>query len=211
MLLMAKDFGERNNLRKMVIIEAWNEWGEGSYIEPSREWGFAYLDAIRNVFVGEGEHEDIVPQDIGLPLIEAELPLPRDRWEFDDDLEGWSAMMGISEFKLENGYLVLRTSTNDPAINLPPVNLNAKEYRKILIRMKVDKGNGGQVFWATSLFPISEFTSQRFQLVADNEFHIYELDIASHPAWQGTITSLRFDPTDVAGATVMIDYIRIVK
>jgi len=211
MLLMAKDFGERNNLRKMVIIEAWNEWGEGSYIEPSREWGFAYLDAIRNVFVGEGEHEDIVPQDIGLPLIEAELPLPRDRWEFDDDLEGWSAMMGISEFKLENGYLILRTSTNDPAINFPPVNLNAKEYRKILIRMKVDKGNGGQVFWATSLFPISEFTSQRFQLVADNEFHIYELDIASHPAWQGTITSLRFDPTDVAGATVMIDYIRIVK
>ncbi len=211
MLRLAKEFVEKNNLRKMVIIEAWNEWGEGSYIEPSREEGFAYLEAIRNVFIGKEEHEDIVPQDIGLPLIEAEFPPSRDSWEFEDDLEGWSAMMGISDFKLEQGCLVLRTSTYDPAINLPPVHLDAREYKKILIRMKVDKGSAGQVFWATSVFPISEFTSQRFQLIADSEFHIYELDLAANPAWQGTITSLRFDPTDVAGANVMIDYIKIVK
>lgn len=211
MLSLAKEFIEEKNLRKMVIIEAWNEWGEGSYIEPSREWGFAYLDAIRNVFVGKDEHIDIVPQDLGLPLIEAEFPPLRDSWEFENDFDGWSAMMGISEFKVENGYLVMRTSTNDPAINLPPVHLNAKEYKKIVIRMKVDKGSGAQVFWATSVFPISEFTSQRFQLIADNEFHIYELDLTTNPAWQGTITSIRFDPTDVAGATVMVDYIRILK
>lgn len=209
MLRLAKEFVEKNGLRKMIIIEAWNEWGEGSYIEPSREWGFAYLDAIRDVFVGKGEHEDIVPQDIGLPLIEAEFPPSRDSWEFEEDLEGWSAMMGISEFRVEGGCLVLRTSTNDPAINLPPVHLEAKKYKKIKIRMKVDKGSVGQVFWATSVFPISEFTSQRFQLIADNEFHTYELDLSSNPAWQDTITSIRFDPTDSADATVVIDYMRI--
>lgn len=33
-----------------VIIEAWNEWGEGSFIEPSKEFGFGYLDAIRKTF-----------------------------------------------------------------------------------------------------------------------------------------------------------------
>lgn len=211
MLRLAKEFVEKNKLRKMVIIEAWNEWGEGSYIEPSREWGFAYLDAIRNVFVGKGEHEDIMPEDVGLNLIEAEFPPARDRWEFEEGMEGWSAMMGIGEFKVEGGCLVLRTSTNDPAINLPPVHLNAKEYKKMVIRMKVDKGNIGQVFWATDVFPISEFTSQRFKLIADNEFHIYELDLTTNPAWQGVITSLRFDPTDVAGANVAIDYIRILK
>ena len=32
------------------LIEAWNEWGEGSYLEPSREYGFGYMDAIRRVF-----------------------------------------------------------------------------------------------------------------------------------------------------------------
>lgn len=211
MLSLAKEFIEEKNLRKMVIIEAWNEWGEGSYIEPSREWGFAYLDAIRDVFMGKEEHEDIVPQDLELPLIEAEFPPLRDSWEFEEDLEGWTAMMGIGEFKVADGCLIMRTSTNDPAFNLPPVHLNAKEYKKIVIRMKVDKGNGGQVFWATSIFPISEFTSQRFQLIADNEFHIYELDLTTNPAWQGTITSLRFDPTDTADANVVVDYIRILK
>ena len=32
------------------IIEAWNEWGEGSFIEPSHEFGFTQLDAVRHVF-----------------------------------------------------------------------------------------------------------------------------------------------------------------
>ncbi|MBC7328903.1 glycoside hydrolase family 99-like domain-containing protein [bacterium] len=207
----AKDFVEKRGLRKIVVIEAWNEWGEGSYIEPSREWGFAYLDAVRDVFLGKGEHLDLVPQDIGLPLVEAESPPPRDSWDFEEGLEGWSAMMGIGEFKVENGCLILKTSTNDPAINLPPVMLDAKDYGKIIIRMKVDKGSGGQVFWATNVFPISEFTSQRFRLIADNQFHIYELDLTTNPAWMGKITQIRFDPTDSAGANVEIDYIKLIK
>lgn len=32
------------------LIEAWNEWGEGSHIEPSKEFGFSQLEAIRRVF-----------------------------------------------------------------------------------------------------------------------------------------------------------------
>lgn len=35
------------------MIEAWNEWGEGSYLEPSKEYGFGHLDAIRRVFGGK--------------------------------------------------------------------------------------------------------------------------------------------------------------
>lgn len=32
------------------MIEAWNEWGEGSHLEPSKDYGFGYMDAIRRVF-----------------------------------------------------------------------------------------------------------------------------------------------------------------
>ncbi len=32
------------------LIEAWNEWGEGSHIEPSKEFGFSQLEAVRRVF-----------------------------------------------------------------------------------------------------------------------------------------------------------------
>lgn len=35
-----------NTKSGVVIIEAWNEWGEGAHIEPSREHGFAYLEQI---------------------------------------------------------------------------------------------------------------------------------------------------------------------
>ncbi|MBI3919798.1 MAG: glycoside hydrolase family 99-like domain-containing protein, partial [Armatimonadetes bacterium] len=46
----------------LAIIEAWNEWGEGSFVEPDKEWGFAFLDAVREVFgQGTGKHFDCVP------------------------------------------------------------------------------------------------------------------------------------------------------
>lgn len=36
---------------KIFTINAWNEWTEGSYLEPDVKNGMGYLEAIRNVFV----------------------------------------------------------------------------------------------------------------------------------------------------------------
>lgn len=52
---------------KMLLLDNWNEWGEGHYIAPNREFGFGYLDAVRNVFSSSPrQHADILPEDIGL-------------------------------------------------------------------------------------------------------------------------------------------------
>jgi len=52
---------------KLLILDNWNEWGEGHYIAPYREYGFGYLDAVRDVFAKDaGPHEDLIPEDIGL-------------------------------------------------------------------------------------------------------------------------------------------------
>lgn len=51
MLLGAKKLMDENkDIPKILMIEAWNEFGEGSYIEPTKLWGFRYLETIRKVF-----------------------------------------------------------------------------------------------------------------------------------------------------------------
>ena len=34
---------------KIIFLKAWNEWAEGNYVEPDREFGHQYLDAIRKI------------------------------------------------------------------------------------------------------------------------------------------------------------------
>jgi hypothetical protein len=36
---------------QIITINSWNEWSEGSYLEPDTKRGFAYLDAIRDVIL----------------------------------------------------------------------------------------------------------------------------------------------------------------
>jgi len=52
MLQNAKIFIEDNNIfPKMIIINAWDEWGEGSVLVPREDqWGFGYLEVVRAVF-----------------------------------------------------------------------------------------------------------------------------------------------------------------
>jgi hypothetical protein len=36
--------------QRIITLNAWNEWGEGSYLEPDTTTGLGYLEAIRAVF-----------------------------------------------------------------------------------------------------------------------------------------------------------------
>jgi len=68
--------------RKLMLLDNWNEFGEGHYIAPHRQYGFGYLDAVRSVFTRAPEpHIDLVPEDVGLGPYDS---LFRDTLAFED-------------------------------------------------------------------------------------------------------------------------------
>ena len=48
---------------KVITINCWNEWTEGSYLEPDTQHGMKYLEAVRSVFGGT---ELALPSQVGL-------------------------------------------------------------------------------------------------------------------------------------------------
>jgi hypothetical protein len=62
----------------MVLAECWNEFGEGSYVEPTVQYGFGCLDAMRDAFCKDNpHHDDMVPTSVGRAApVFAEVPVP---------------------------------------------------------------------------------------------------------------------------------------
>lgn len=212
MLEHARDFTEKRGPR-ILLIEAWNEFGEGDYIEPHREFGFGFLDAVRDVFTSASkEHDDIVPQDVGLGPYELTRPLPVTSWEFSDPANpGWDASQGLGGARVEGGCLNALSTSHDPAFYSNATAMDSARFGVLEIRMKVDQGSTAQMFWSGGTRGFTEAASARFDLRPGDEFQTYTLDLHSQPAWKSKISALRFDPTDRNDARMSIDYIRFLK
>ena len=206
----------RTNLLPAVLIEAWNEWGEGAYIEPHQEHGFAYLDAIRDVFVpGTPPHTDLTPADVGLGPYDVPREVPREPlWTFDRGLEGWDSTMHTESPGQAEGVLFVQTTGNDPAIFGPPMEIPANRHPRAVVRLRLTAPGGpfkdqAQLFWSTRRWPESEASSWRFPVEGDGQWHEYQLSLAQNPRWAGIITRLRLDPCSRSGVRVELDRLEL--
>ena len=132
---------------------------------------------------------------------------------------------GIDE---ENGYLY-GTSVKkdnggyDPQVVINGLNLDARNYNKIVLRIKYARASGSyvnlprqtlQVFFKTNTnAALNEAKSARYEL--KNVSNVYdwfevELDMTSNEYWKDVITGIRIDPLN-NNAKFYIDYVKFVK
>jgi len=67
---------------RMLLLDNWNEWGEGHYIAPHAGAGFGYLKAVRDVFTACDNRPDYrSPFELGLGPYDSRH---RARWHLDE-------------------------------------------------------------------------------------------------------------------------------
>ncbi|MBI2301719.1 MAG: glycoside hydrolase family 99-like domain-containing protein [Armatimonadetes bacterium] len=201
-----------------LVLGPWNEWGEGSYLEPCAEWGFGMVEAVRRVFCDPGPaHTDVAPTDVGLGPYDIPLYLPGGKAEFDfaTGLQGWTGMMGLRDVGVADGALHAVTNSTDPAFRAPNLNLRASQHPNLTLRMKLSRTPSGkdglQIFFATPTQGESEANSVKTEVIADGEYHTYVLPMSANPRWRGVIRAMRLDPCSSTGVEVWIDEARLGK
>ena len=115
------------------------------------------------------------------------------RWTFDTDAAGWTALHDCT-ISAAGGVLKIACTGNDPYLGakaeLPGPSLMVK------LRARCSTGGDGQLFWATDRSPnIAEKQSKRFALIHDGEWHEYSILLEA----DGTVRQLRLDPGSAAG------------
>jgi hypothetical protein len=206
--------------QKILVLGPWNEWTEGSYVEPCSEFGFEMLRAIREVFCAESAPaEDLCPQDMGLGPYDFELNLGRprqDSWDFRGGQEffGWSALMFVDGLRLTPAGLAMRSIGRDPAIHSGDLRLQAQAYTALEVSMAISPAPREKdyvaLFWATSFSPIHGEACVTCPLVAEEGMHRYRLELSQHPKWLGMIKQLRFDPIQLEGRNITIESIELI-
>jgi hypothetical protein len=219
--------------RKLMLLDNWNEYGEGHYILPTKGTGFGYIDAIRNVFAGGGEHQDalltqnqldrinvLYPSDRVMPQKKYPAVAPHTgvytkQWEFNTDgaLEGWDTEINqISSMPVSDGKLTINSLGMDPWMESPEnLGFSANDNPYIHIR---SKNNGfdisGRIYFITEADTAwSESKSVGFApFPNDKDYRDYYIDMSTNAFWTGKVKQFRLDPMATPNS-VDIDFIRV--
>ena len=117
----------------------------------------------------------------------------RQHWYYNTNDAGWPI----------NGSLAFNLNRSDPQMLSSYTAFPATNASKIYIcaayHLTQTNNQTAQLFWATNknIWPdsgISAANSLSFPIIADGQFHTYQVNLAATNAYQGLITRLRFDP-----------------
>jgi arylsulfatase A-like enzyme len=139
------------------------------------------------------------------------------RLEFEDSSEPeLVAANGQSTVERRDGLLVVTQRGEDYLINRRPIRVPASSMSEVIIRARADKGNRFRLLWAAEgREPTIVKNRLDLDLIADGEFHTYVVNVqnAFHRGvgMDENISVLGVAPSNVDGAVVEIDFVRLVS
>ncbi len=208
-----------------LFVSTWNEYSEGHYICPSGEFGYGYLENIKDVFTGDNSDHtalDVKPtaaqeeritkmypnttQPIRLlryedPKANIELK-PLVTWDFSkaETLEEWGFTSIEIEEQTSTGIKV-HGANNDPQLYKYNMDIDLSAKPILHVRMKADKSSNLYIFFATKENPSIEGSVKytRTPLLNLGETVDYYIDMSNINDWSGSLKTLRIDPVSHTG------------
>ena len=208
---LARQYADASD-KKIILLGPLNEWGEGSYIEPYAEYGFQDLDQVREAFCEPGDWPpNLIPSDVGLGPYDLPSVVATTAWEFatSGGLEGWMSNGDVAELEAKDGLLLGRSTGRDPVLQVPGMQVEASRLHRLTFRLRTDRNQRVQIFWATTLAAMNGDASLGIEVVGDGQFHDYEVDLAQTPHWRGVVTILRIDPATEPDVEFAFDSVRL--
>jgi hypothetical protein len=198
------DFAEKEN--PLALIEAWNEWGEGTVVEPGKQYGFDYLSAIWSVLgVNAPEKYAVpVPDDMSYQRMQAapvfidNLPYAERlnasrQWkngvkmDFDSKRSLWLRVDGDEGYAwIADGMLHVLLHQAGVRLTGPEAFwLDASVVKGIALRLRSDADTRVALQWRTG--PDAPWKGTPVQQVPAGRWTELRFDCAGAAGWTGEI------------------------
>jgi len=228
------EYGKNSLAGRMLLIDNWNEHGEGHFMMPGNLFGFKLLDKIRSVFANGSEHKDARPDEAQLERLRGlypkgrtilrhitpdEVKLPTKvlkGWYFSNDTDAaeWRVEKQIKNLRVENAFLKGATSGSDGGIVMAnDLGLDIRNATYIRVRMKVDsQPDKAELFFITKENPDwIQYQSSNTAVGAQNGMYDYYFRLDNNSYWGGTMQKLRLDMSMYNNTGFEIESIEVMR
>lgn len=219
------DYAE--NDKPFALIEAWNEWGEGTIVEPGKQYGFDYLSGLLSALAVDppaGSYTVPVPDPQALQRMQAE-PMFIDnkpyaerynaaaKWangfamEFQDKRSLWLRPASEAGYVwIADGMLHAYLDGNGVRLIGPEaIRLKAENVRGMELRLKSEAATQIALQWKTA--PDARWKAVPVQPLPAGEWTNVRFSVAGHPAWTGEIYQFQLVFKE-SPERVVLDWIR---
>lgn len=204
--------------KNVVMIDNWNEIGEGHYVHPMKSgYGWTRMDSIRRHFCNESEadvHEHEVPTENQQSRIQVLYDQTRKGyltssgtgsekyptkvvkgWYFNTGFDGWS-FNSTSEVKNEDGAIHLKATQpigSKMYINNLDINADDITYIKLRLKFSRETAKKTEIFFKNG--SMQEYVwNYNFKTIVDNgDFQDIYIKTSVNKFWTGEMTALYYD------------------